>query len=107
MSFVSQYRFESFLFSTICCIAGLSSILLLIVCHVNMIQAARATGPCKDAGRGQSHHKCELQCNLDGSCRETVTEEQCGCDGMAEMYSKYSNFKVNSQTRLHQYVNSI
>ena len=92
-------------FSTIPIFAGLASILLLIVCHVNMSQAARATGPCKDAGRGQTHHKCELQCNFDGSCRETVTEEQCGCDGMAEMYSKYSNFKVNMKTISHKYIN--
>ena len=92
-------------FSTISLFAGLASILLLTVCHVNKSQAARATGPCKDARRGQTHHKCELQCNFDGSCRETVTEEQCGCDGMAEMYSKYSNFKVNSKTIYNKYIN--
>ena len=92
-------------FSTISLFAGLASILLHIVCPVNMSQAARATGPCKDAGRGQSHHKCELQCNFDGSCRETVTEEQCGCDGMAEMYNKYSNFKANIQTIFLKHIN--
>ena len=99
---MSQYWFESLSFSTICCVVGLSSILLLIVFHVNVGQAARQTAPCKDAGRGQSHHKCELQCNFDGSCTETVSEEQCGCDGMADIFSKYSNFKANS---FDQYVN--
>ena len=83
-------------FHLVLSVAGLSSILLLIVFHVNMGQAARQTAPCKDADRGQSHHKCELQCNIDGSCKEIVTEEECGCDGMAEIFSKYFNFKANS-----------
>ena len=70
-----------------------------------MGQAARQTAPCKDAGRGQSHHICEVQCNFDGSCTETVSEEQCGCDGMAEISSIMQHFKVKSQTNFHQYVN--
>ena len=48
-----------------------------------MSQAQVRTGECQDARRGQTHHKCELQCNFDGSCTESVSEEQCGCDGIA------------------------
>merc|ERR1712212_17871 len=61
----------------------LSVVLLLVVWTVNEIQGQAYTGPCENAGRGQTHHKCEMKCNFDGSCAETVSEESCGCDGNA------------------------
>merc|ERR1712150_19403 len=74
----------------------LSRILLLIVFHVNESQAAIVTGPCENASRGQTHHKCELECNSDGSCTESVSEETCGCDGNAFFTSEYTTF-MNGQ----------
>ena len=75
--------------------AGLSSILLLIVYYVNVSQAAIYTGPCENASRGQTHHKCELECNSDGSCTESVSEETCGCDGVATFIAGYTNFRAS------------
>ena len=75
--------------------AGLSSIVLLVVFHVNVSQAAIYTGPCENASKGQTHNKCELECNSDGSCTESVSEETCGCDGIATFLSEYTTFEAS------------
>ena len=75
--------------------AGLSSIVLLVVFHVNVSQAAIYTGPCENASKGQTHNKCELECNSDGSCTESVSEETCGCDGIAIFAVGYTAFSAS------------
>lgn len=46
--------------------------------------------PCTNAKKGQTHHKCAMKCNFDGSCEESVTEETCGCDGEG-YFTGYTN----------------
>ena len=79
--------------------AGLSSIVLLVVFHVNVSQADIITGPCENASRGQTHHKCELQCNSGGGCTETVSTEACTCDGTGIFTVKYTNFIASISQR--------
>ena len=63
-----------------------------------MSQAQLWTGECKDARRGQTHHKCELECNFDGSCTESVSEEQCGCDGTASFAGVQNYYEASILT---------
>jgi len=58
-------------------------VLLLVIWTVNEIKGSVEFGSCENAGIGQTHHKCEMKCNFDGSCLESVSEESCGCDGFA------------------------
>jgi len=71
----------------------LSVVLVLVVWSVNEIQGSVARGPCRNAGRGQTHHRCEMNCNFDGSCTESVTQESCGCNGNAMYLQGTMNFQ--------------
>ena len=57
---------------------------------VNEIHGYVFTAPCTNAKKGQTHHKCAMKCNFDGSCEESVTEETCGCDGEG-YFTGYTN----------------
>ena len=73
---------------------SLSVVLLLVVWTVNEIQGQAYTGPCENARRGQTYHKCEMKCNFDGSCVESISEESCGCDGNAYFAGVQNYFQV-------------
>merc|ERR1712226_116359 len=60
-----------------------SGILLVVVLNVNLTQGAKSFGPCENASRGETFHKCTMECNFDGSCDEVVSSETCDCDGSA------------------------
>jgi len=74
----------------------LSVVLLLVLWTVNEIKGQAYTGSCENAGRGQTHHKCEMKCNFDGSCEEIVSEESCGCDGNA-YFARVTNYFQDGQ----------
>merc|ERR1712126_235980 len=74
----------------------LSVVLLLVIWTVNEIKGQAYTGSCENAGRGQTHHKCEMKCNFDGSCEEIVSEESCGCDGNAS-FARVTNYFQDGQ----------
>ena len=56
--------------------------------------AAISRGPCKEAKKGGKHEKCEMDCDWDGSCFESVILETCDCKNKAVFTSIYYNFKV-------------
>jgi len=74
----------------------LSVVLLLVIWTVNEIKGQAYTGPCDIASGGQTFHRCEMKCNFDGSCEENISEESCGCDGIAN-FARVTNYFQNGQ----------
>ena len=65
----------------------------VFVFHVNESQAIIIPGECENPG--QTRHKCELVCNSNGACTETVSTESCGCDGYGFLAEKYTTFRAS------------
>jgi hypothetical protein len=63
------------------------SFLVIVGYHVS--HAETFHGPCKNANIGQKFTKCEVQCNLDGSCTETVSSEVC-CSRTNDFHNSFS-----------------
>merc|ERR1711997_1435562 len=68
-------------------------ILLAVVLNINLTLGSLITGPCENASRGQTFHKCVMECNFDGSCEEYVTSETCDCDGSAVLVGVSNKFQ--------------
>merc|ERR1712076_40904 len=80
-----------------------SGILLVVVLNVNLTQGAKSFGPCENASRGETFHKCTMECNFDGSCDEVVSSETCDCDGSA-VFLTVTNSYQDGQTGLAPFV---
>ena len=49
---------------------------------------------CRNASPGEVYKKCEMICEGNGYCSESVTIENCGCDKQAKKFGFTYNFKV-------------
>lgn len=75
-----------------------SGILLVVVLNINLTRGQISTGPCENASRGQTFHKCVMECNFDGSCEEYVSSETCDCDGSAFFAGVSNQFQNGRRT---------
>lgn len=62
--------------------------------NINLTRGEESIGPCENASRGQTFHKCVMECNFDGSCEEYVSSETCDCDGSAFFAGVSNKFQV-------------
>ena len=62
---------------------------LLAIIGDHGIQSATSHGPCQNAQLGMQYAKCEVQCNPDGSCTETLSTEVC-CSHSNTFHNSFS-----------------
>jgi len=62
---------------------------LLAIIGDHGIQSSTSHGPCQNAQLGMQYAKCEVQCNPDGSCTETLSTEVC-CSHSNTFHNSFS-----------------
>ena len=60
----------------------------------NVVNGAVSRGPCQQASSGGVYEKCEMDCDFDGGCYETVSTETCDCNGNGVFYYTTYNYQV-------------
>ena len=74
---------------------------------VHSSQGQLSTGSCQNARNGFTFHKCEMECNFDGSCTETVSQESCGCDGIATFATVQNSYQASISHRAKMIRNDV
>ena len=83
-------------------ITALTVLSFLAIVGYYVSHAETFHGPCRNANIGEKFAKCEVQCNFDGSCTETVSSEVC-CSRTNDFHNSFSRlvkgYKVSLRFR--------
>jgi len=71
--------------------ANIFAISFMLISFGRLSYGALAQGPCDK--KGQITEKCEMKCEWNGECSESIETKTCGCDGYGEEEYHTYNYK--------------